>query len=88
LVAGDVLVFYTDGVTEAENKLGEEFGTERISVVVGRASSLSAEALMIEIFDSAASFCSEVGFGDDVTVLVVKCNFGTSPTAAVIGSWG
>src|SRR5216683_7593531 len=29
LTAGDVLVFYTDGVTEAENQLGEEFGTER-----------------------------------------------------------
>jgi serine phosphatase RsbU (regulator of sigma subunit) len=85
-VAGDVLVFYTDGVTEAENRLGEEFGTERLSFVLRRASSLSAEGLMMEIFHSAASFCSEVGFADDVTVLVVKCNFGMSPTAAVIGS--
>ncbi len=80
LIAGDVLVFYTDGVTEAENPLGEEFGTERLSAVVRRGSSLSAEDLMIDIFSSAAKFCSEVGFNDDVTVLVVKCNFDGSST--------
>src|SRR6266852_2795629 len=80
LIAGDVLVFYTDGVTEAENPLGEEFGTERLSAVVRRCSSLSAEELVIDIFSSAADFCSEVGFNDDVTILVVKCNFDGSST--------
>src|SRR5713101_8285646 len=80
LIAGDVLVFYTDGVTEAENQFGEEFGMERLSAVVRRGSSLSAEGLMGDIFSSAAKFCSEVGFNDDVTVLVVKCNFDGSST--------
>jgi sigma-B regulation protein RsbU (phosphoserine phosphatase) len=75
LTAGDVLVFYTDGVTEAENQFGEELGTERLSAVVQRGSSLSAEALMNDIFDTVTNFCSCVGFNDDVTVLVVKCNF-------------
>jgi sigma-B regulation protein RsbU (phosphoserine phosphatase) len=75
LIAGDVLVFYTDGVTEAQNQLGEQFGTERLSAVVRRGSSLSAEGLMTDIFSSAADFCSGVGFNDDVTILVVKCNF-------------
>src|SRR5712664_502616 len=67
LTAGDVLVLYTDGVTEAENQLGEEFGSERLS------------ALMKNIFSSTAEFCREVGFNDDVTILVVKCNFDGSP---------
>ena len=80
LIADDVLVFYTDGVTEAENPLGEEFGTERLSAVVRRGSSLSAEGLMNDIFTSVANFCSEVGFNDDVTILVVKCNFDGSST--------
>jgi serine phosphatase RsbU (regulator of sigma subunit) len=80
LITGDVLVFYTDGVTEAENRLGEEFGTERLSAVVRRGSSLSAEGLMTDIFRSAANFCSEVGFNDDVTILVVKCDFDGSST--------
>jgi sigma-B regulation protein RsbU (phosphoserine phosphatase) len=75
LTAGDVLVFYTDGVTEAENQSGEELGTERLSAIVQRGSSSSAEALMTDIFDNVASFCNGVGFNDDVTVLVVKCNF-------------
>jgi phosphoserine phosphatase RsbU/P len=82
LATGDVLVFYTDGVTEAENQLGEELGTERLSTIVQHGASSSAEALMTDIFDSAASFCSEVGFNDDVTVLVVKCNFDGLSTAS------
>ncbi|MDQ1409742.1 MAG: hypothetical protein QOJ41_1477 [Acidobacteriaceae bacterium] len=78
LFPGDVLVFYTDGVTEAENLLAEEFGMERLSAVVQRGSSLSAEALMDDIFSSAAVFSKDVGFGDDVTILVVKCDFNGS----------
>jgi sigma-B regulation protein RsbU (phosphoserine phosphatase) len=74
LLAGDVLVFYTDGVTEAENRSGEEFGMERLSASVRRGSSLSAEELMTNIYNSAADFCGDK-FDDDVTLLVVKCNF-------------
>ena len=77
---GDVLVFYTDGVTEAENRLGEEFGLQRLSAVVRDGSSLPAKVLASAIFDKAADFSSEVGFYDDVTILVVKCLFGSSST--------
>jgi sigma-B regulation protein RsbU (phosphoserine phosphatase) len=79
LVDGDVLVFYTDGVTEAENPLEEEFGMERLSATVLRSSSLSAEDLMTSIYNAAADFCGD-NFGDDVTILVVKCNFDRSST--------
>jgi len=82
LTPGDVLVFYTDGVTEAENQSGEELGTDRLSALVKRGSSWSAEALMTDIFDNVANFCSGVGFNDDVTVLVVKCNFDGFSTAS------
>jgi sigma-B regulation protein RsbU (phosphoserine phosphatase) len=74
LMAGDVLVFYTDGVTEAENRLGEEFGMERLSETVLRGASLSAEGLMSNIYNAAADFCGDE-FNDDVTILVVKCAF-------------
>jgi sigma-B regulation protein RsbU (phosphoserine phosphatase) len=74
LLAGDVLVFYTDGVTEAENRSGEEFGMERLSATVRRGSSLSAEELMTNIYNSAADFCGD-DFDDDVTILVAKCDF-------------
>jgi sigma-B regulation protein RsbU (phosphoserine phosphatase) len=79
LVTGDVLVFYTDGVTEAENRLGEEFAMERLSATVLRGSSLSAGDLMTNIYNAAAVFCGD-DFDDDVTILVVKCNFDGSPT--------
>jgi phosphoserine phosphatase RsbU/P len=74
LSPGDVVVFYTDGVTEAENRLGEEFGMERLSATVRSGSSLSAEDLMTNIFNAAADFCGD-DYSDDVTILVVKCNF-------------
>ena len=75
LAAGDILVLYTDGITEAENSQGEEFGLERLSAVIRRDSSLSAEELMDNIFQSAEDFCQGVGFKDDATALVVKCSF-------------
>jgi serine phosphatase RsbU (regulator of sigma subunit) len=81
LAAGDVVVFYTDGVTEAENQLGEEFGMGRLSAVVRDGSSLSAEELTIDIFNSAANFRGGAGFQDDVTIVVVKCHFDGSAAA-------
>ncbi len=75
-------LFFDDGVTEAENRLGEEFGMERLSAVVRDGSSLTAEELTISIFNSAANFCGEVGFYDDVTVVVVKCQFDGSAGAS------
>ena len=79
LMTRDVLVFYTDGVTEAENRLGEEFGMERLSATVRRSSSLSAEDLMGDVYNTAADFCGD-NFNDDVTILVVKCHFDNSPS--------
>src|SRR6266481_5439282 len=76
---GDVVVFYTDGVTEAGNRLDEEFGMERLSAAVRSGSSLSAEDLMSSIYNAAADFCGD-NFNDDVTILVVKCDFDGAST--------
>jgi serine phosphatase RsbU (regulator of sigma subunit) len=81
LANGDLLVFYTDGVTEAENRLGEEFGMERLSATVRGGSSLSAEDLMTNIYSAAADFCGDA-FNDDVTILVVKCDFDSTSTVS------
>jgi len=75
LAAGDILVLYTDGITEAENPQGEEFGMERLSALIQSSYMLSADGLMNNILETATDFCREVGFNDDVTILVVKCNF-------------
>jgi sigma-B regulation protein RsbU (phosphoserine phosphatase) len=81
LAGGDILVFYTDGVTEAENGLGEEFGMERLTAVVRQGSWPSAEDIMTKIYNAAADFCGD-NFDDDLTILVVKCNFDASPVAS------
>ena len=75
LAAGDVLVLYTDGVIEAENSQGEEFGMERLSSLIQRGHMLSSDELMNHILESIADFSRNVGFEDDVTILVVKFKF-------------
>jgi sigma-B regulation protein RsbU (phosphoserine phosphatase) len=75
LAKGDILVLYTDGVTEAENSSGEEFGMERLSTLIRRGHTLSADGLMNHILESVTDFSRDVGFDDDVTILVVKFNF-------------
>jgi sigma-B regulation protein RsbU (phosphoserine phosphatase) len=75
LADGDTLVLYTDGITEAENPEGEEFGMKRLSALILRGHALSADGLMNRILESVTDFCRDVDFNDDVTILVVKCNF-------------
>ena len=75
LSTGDTLVLYTDGVTEAGNSQGEEFGIERLSTLIRRGHTLSADGLMNHILESVTDFSRDVGFDDDVTLLVVKFNF-------------
>jgi sigma-B regulation protein RsbU (phosphoserine phosphatase) len=72
---GDILVLYTDGVTEAENSLEEEFGMERLSALIREGHTLSADRLMNHILENITDFSRDVGFADDVTILVVKFNF-------------
>jgi serine phosphatase RsbU (regulator of sigma subunit) len=75
ITSGDILVLYTDGVTEAANLLGEEFGMERLSTLIRSGHTLSADGLMNHIVESVADFSRDLGFDDDVTILVVKFNF-------------
>ena len=73
--AGDILVLYTDGVTEAENSRGEEFGMERLSALIRRGHTLSADGLMNHILESVTDFSRDVGLKDDATILVVNFTF-------------
>jgi sigma-B regulation protein RsbU (phosphoserine phosphatase) len=75
LSAGDILVLYTDGVTEAENSQGGEFGMERLSALIRRGHTLSADGLMNHILESVTDFSRDVGFKDDATILVVNFTF-------------
>lgn len=72
LVPGDIVVFYTDGLTEAENAIGDFFGEERLMKTVVENAHQSAEGVLSAILSAAAAFCGAVAPFDDQTIVVVR----------------
>ncbi len=71
LLTGDTLVLYTDGVTEAMNEEGEEYGMDRLCEVLVSGSSLQAEDISAAIFESIREFAGEAPQSDDITCLTL-----------------
>lgn len=69
---GDTMVIYSDGVTEAHNVAGEEFGEARLVQVMERYSRGSAAILLEQIINAVKEFAHGAEQYDDVTALVVK----------------
>lgn len=65
---GDILMLYTDGVTEAENADGELFGTERLCKVIAEHSERHPKDIMAEIFNKLSGFT----LSDDVAMIIFK----------------
>jgi serine phosphatase RsbU (regulator of sigma subunit)/pSer/pThr/pTyr-binding forkhead associated (FHA) protein len=69
---GDVLVIYSDGVSETQNQSGEEFGTNRLYDVVGRNLDASAAGIRDRIESSLTKFAQGTDSVDDLTLVIVK----------------
>jgi sigma-B regulation protein RsbU (phosphoserine phosphatase) len=69
---GDVLVAYTDGVTEALNPEGEEFGEARLRRIASAGAHLSAGELNEKIVSSVRQWCRDAAQYDDLTLVVMK----------------
>ncbi len=69
---GDVLVLYTDGVTEANNTLGEEFGRDRLATAVRQAANLPARELITNVQHEVLNWTDGKGASDDITFFVIK----------------
>jgi sigma-B regulation protein RsbU (phosphoserine phosphatase) len=69
---GDVLVAFSDGIVEAEDVAGAEFGVDKVIAVARPFLRHSAEEIFEQIFASTFSHIKENGFRDDVTLLVIK----------------
>ena len=70
---GDILALYTDGVTEAVNVEGIEFGNNRLAEVVSTLRSRESEELVQGILDRIALFSGKnAGQADDFTVVIAK----------------
>lgn len=72
LHAGDVLLLYTDGVTDAMNTREEEFGATRLANLVAASAHKSASELIDEILRAMAQFTGDAEQFDDVTLVAVK----------------
>jgi serine phosphatase RsbU (regulator of sigma subunit)/CBS domain-containing protein len=69
---GDAICFYTDGLIEARNEIGEQFGDDRLTDCVrGHAMKTSSEFLA-NILQSQTEFCSGVPLSDDLTLAVFR----------------
>ena len=69
---GDLLVLYTDGVTEAMNGKGEEFGVERLSDLIKRPVHPQDGTLLKAIYKEIERFVGKTPQHDDITVIVIR----------------
>jgi len=74
LNAGDVLVIYSDGVTESENVEGKVFGEQGLADVLYATHSAPADKILQAILDSASLHRGSQPLGDDLTVLIIKAS--------------
>jgi sigma-B regulation protein RsbU (phosphoserine phosphatase) len=68
---GEILLFYSDGVTEARNPAGEEFGEERLQEFLRKRATMGAEELTETLLAFVREFCAPAKPQDDVTVVVM-----------------
>jgi len=72
LKPGDAMVLYSDGVTEAHNVAGDEFGEARLVEVVEKHHRGSADVVLEQIVNAVTEFARGAEQYDDITALVVK----------------
>lgn len=69
---GDVFLFVTDGITEAQNEQAEEFGETQIADLLVNVHAESAAAIRDQLINAVANFSGDAEQHDDQTVVVVK----------------
>lgn len=72
LAPGDLVVFYTDGVTEAMNAANEEYGEERFRAVLKKAHGLPLGELLRAILDDLKTFVAGAPPHDDITLVLLR----------------
>lgn len=72
LKANDLLVFFTDGVTEPENEYGEMFGEERLTDLLAKNAHRSEDQIIELVLDSVRNFARSGEAQDDMTILLAR----------------
>jgi sigma-B regulation protein RsbU (phosphoserine phosphatase) len=74
LAVGDVFVLCSDGIFEAFDEQGQEFGAPRVIDVIERSYQRTSKEIVSELFAAVQTFCGDAPQSDDRTVVVVKIN--------------
>lgn len=74
LEAGDLVLLYTDGLTETENARGEFFGLERVSDILIKNAHRPPQAIIDALMEQLKQFCRCKSFEDDITLMIFKRN--------------
>jgi phosphoserine phosphatase RsbU/P len=69
---GDVMVLYTDGITEAKDARNEEFGYERLSEVISEVTQTSPKEMQDHLIKRLYEFSGTENINDDYTTMIVK----------------
>jgi serine phosphatase RsbU (regulator of sigma subunit) len=72
LAEGDGLFLYTDGLTEARNRAGDEYGLGRVQGLAACHHGANARALISECLSDLTGFRESLDQTDDLTLLVVR----------------
>jgi serine phosphatase RsbU (regulator of sigma subunit) len=70
--SGDMLFFYTDGVVEAKNQTGEEYGYDRLKTLISSYVTHSVQDINQQILQDLARFTQDTPIHDDHTVLAIR----------------
>jgi phosphoserine phosphatase RsbU/P len=69
---GDIMVLYTDGITEAKNDKGEEFGYDRLAEILREVKSESPKQIQEYLINKLYDFSGTKNINDDYTTMIVK----------------
>jgi serine phosphatase RsbU (regulator of sigma subunit) len=69
---GDIMVLYTDGVTEAKDGKGEEFGYDRLLSIINEADGMSPSEIQNHLINKLYEFSGTSNIDDDYTTMIVK----------------
>jgi len=69
---GDIMILYTDGVTEAKSVRGEEFGYDRLAEVLAEVSDKSPKEIQEHLIKRLYEFSGTSNINDDYTTMIVK----------------
>jgi len=74
LESGDIIILYTDGITETFNSENEMFGEERLKYIIKKYYINTSSEIMDYILDGLDRFSNRLPQKDDITLLVIKIN--------------